>query len=208
MTYRRILLIILSVGLLAAAFVAFRRVHNESQARNVEIVMDDADFASLARSYGYDQSTFLRALKRAGLTSLAVAEELGGSVSASGGGAVYAGSTLLAQSRLAPLGDPVLAGLARAGGLRADEVYLIAYDAPTAARYRAQLALKFAPKTVRTLRATLPAIFALRTQSDYFASVGLGLPAGRVDLTKRLGLDLAPRLQMMRRSAARKSMRS
>ncbi len=195
MTYRRILLILLAVGLAAAAYAAARRVHHEAQARYVEIVMDDADFASLARSYGYDQDAFLRALKRAGLTSLAVAEELGSGVSSSGNGAVYAGTTLLAQSRLGPLGDPVLARLARTAGIRPDEVYLIAYDAPTAARYRAQLALKFTPKTVRVLRAALPAIFALRTQSDYFASVGLGLSADRVALAKRLGLDLAPRLQ-------------
>ncbi len=195
MTYRRVLLILLAVGLAASAYVAARRVHHEAQARYVEIVMDDADFASLARSYGYDQGAFLRALKDAGLTSLAVAEELGSGVSSSGGGAVYAGTTLLAQARLGALSDPVLARLARSGGLRPDLVYLIAYDAPTAARYRTQLALKFTPKTVRELRATLPAIFAVRTQSDYFASVGLGLSAERVGLARRLGLDLAPRLQ-------------
>jgi hypothetical protein len=194
-TYRRLLLILLAVGLAAAAYVAVRRVHHEAQARYVEIVMDDADFAALARSYGYDQRAFLRSLKAAGLTSLAVAEELGSGVSSSGNGAVYAGTTLLAQSRLGPLGDPVLAGLARGGGLRPDEVYLIAYDAPTAARYTRQLALKFAPKTVRVLRAALPTIFAIRTQSDYFAAVGLGLSADRVALTRLLGLDLAPRVQ-------------
>ena len=195
MTYRRILLILLAVGLAAAAYVAVRRVHHELQARNVEIVMDDADFVSLARSYGYDQRAFLLALKRAGLTSLAVAEELGGGISASGNAVVYAGTTLIAQSRLAPLADPVLGQLARTGGLRPDTVYLLAYDAPTAARYRRQLALKFAPKTFRVLRSRLPAIFAIRTQSDYFAAIGLGLSGERVGLADRLKLDLAPRLQ-------------
>ncbi len=195
MTYRRVLLVLLAIGLAAAAYVAARRVHHEAQARYVEIVMDDADFASLARSYGYDQRAFLRALKTAGLTSLAVAEELGSGISSSGSGAVYAGTTLLAQSRLGSLGDPVLAKLARDGGLRPDEVYLLAYDAPTAARYRAQLALKFAPQTVQVLRSALPAIFAIRTQSDYFAAVGLGLSADRVNLAGSLGLDLVPRLQ-------------
>jgi hypothetical protein len=194
-TYRRILIILLAVGLAAAAYVAARRVHHEAQARYVEIVMDDADFGSLARSYGYEQRSFLRALKGAGLTSLAVAEELGSGVSSSGNGAVYAGTTLLAQARLGALGDPVLGGLARNGGLRPDAVYLIAYDAPTAARYRTQLGLKFAPKTVRVLRSTVPVIFAVRTQSDYFAAIGLGVSAERVALAKSLGLDLAPRLQ-------------
>ncbi|MFN2460191.1 MAG: DUF5693 family protein [Candidatus Velthaea sp.] len=195
MTYRRILYLLLAVGLLASAYVAARRVHHEAQARNVEIAMDDADFAALARSYGYDQRVFLRALHDAGLTSLAVAEELGGGVAASSGGAVYAGSSLLDQSRLVALTDPLLARLARTGGLRSDEMYVLAFDALTAARYREQLALKFSPRAVRVLRATLPAVFAVRTQSDFFQSVGLGVPADRMDLAKRLGLVLVPRLQ-------------
>lgn len=157
--------------------------------------MDDADFASLARSYAYDQPSFLRELRRAGLTSLAVAEELGGAVSSSQGGAVYAGSTLLDQSRLAPLGDPLFARLARRGGIRSDEMYVIAYDAPTARRYAVQLRLKFSPHAVRVLRATLPAVWAIRTQSDYFATEGLGLPYDRVALAKALGLRLVPRIQ-------------
>lgn len=195
MTYRRFLLALLLIGLLASALIAARRVRHEAQARNVEIVMDDADFSALARSYDYDQTTFLRALHAAGLTSLAVAEELGSSVTTSTSGAAYAGSTLLAQARIAPLADPLFAALARSGGLRADEMYLIAYNAPTAARYRTQLALKFSPRAVRVLRAALPTVFAIRTQSDYFQSVGLGLPVERMDLAKRLGLVLVPRLQ-------------
>jgi len=157
--------------------------------------MDDADFSSLARSYAYDQAAFLRAMRAAGLTSLAVAEELGGAVSSSSGGAVYAGPTLIDQARLGPLGDPLFALLARTGGLRADEMYLIAYDSRTAARYRTQLALKFSPKAVHVLRATLPVVFAIRTQSDYFQTVGLGLPVDRMDLATQLGLVLVPRLQ-------------
>jgi hypothetical protein len=194
-TYRRFLLILLTIGLLASAAVAVRRVHHEAQARNVEIVMDDGDFSALARAYGYDQRTFLRALHAAGLTSLAAGEELGGGVSSSSGGAVYTGAALIDQARLGALGDPLFASLAKRGALRPDEMYLVAYDAVTAARYRVQLPLKFAPKTVRVLRATLPAVFAIRTESDYFQSVGLGVPIDRMDLARRSGLVLAPRLQ-------------
>ncbi|GAC1407694.1 MAG: hypothetical protein NVSMB64_14850 [Candidatus Velthaea sp.] len=195
MIYRRILLIALAIGLLACAYVAARRVHHEAQARNVEIVLDDADFSLLARAYNYDQPTFLRALKDAGVTSLGVAEELGSAVSSSSEGAVYAGATLIAQSRLAPFADPLFARLARTQRLRPDEMYLIAFDAPTAQRYRTQLAIDFSPKSVHVLRATLPAVFAIRTESEYFQSVGLGVPAERMDMDKRLGMVLAPRLE-------------
>ncbi len=193
MTYRRLLLAVLTIGLLACLYVAVRRERHEHRANRVEIVMDDQDFQSLARSYAYDQRAFLVALRQAGLTSLAVQEELGGQVSTSPSAAVYAGTALLAQAKLTGFHDPVFARLA-VHGIRTDEVYLIAYDAATAARYRQQLALKF-PRSVRVLRATSPAVFAIRTQPDYFSSVGVGLPEDRVALARSLALKLVPRLQ-------------
>ncbi len=195
MTYRRLSLAVLALGLLACLFVALRRERHEQRADRVEIVMDDQDFQSLSRSYGYDQRTFLIALRRAGLTSLAVQEELGGAVSASADAAAYSGAALLDQARLTGFRDPVLARLAATRQLRADEVYLIAYDPATAARYARQLPLKFGPRAVRVLRAARPAVYALRTQADYFGSVGLGLPAERVALARALGLHLVPRLE-------------
>jgi hypothetical protein len=192
--YRRLLLAVLAVGLLACLYVGVRRERHEHRANRVEIVMDDADFASLARSYAYDQRAFLIALRRAGLTSLAVQEELGGQVAASSSAALYSGTALLDQAKLFGFRDPVFAGLA-AHGLRGDEVYLVAYDAVTAQRYARQLALKFAPHSVRVLRAGVPAVYAIRTQADYFASVGLGLPAERVAVARELALRLVPRLQ-------------
>jgi hypothetical protein len=194
-SYRRLLLAVLAVGLLACLYIGVRRERHEQRANRVEIVMDDADFASLARSYAYDQRAFLIALRRAGLTSLAVQEELGGQVAAAPNAVVYSGPALLDQSKLFAFRDPVFARLAAAHGLRGDEVYLVAYDAVTAQRYARQLALKFAPHSVRVLRAGMPAVFAIRTQADYFGSVGLGLPAERVAIARELGLRLVPRLQ-------------
>ena len=194
MTYRRILLAVLALGLLACLFVAARRERHEHRANRVEIVMDDSDFQSLARSYAYDQRAFLVALRRAGLTSLAVQEELGGQVSTSPTAAAYAGSALLAQAKLTGFRDPVFARLA-VHGIRNDEMYVVAYDQPTAARYAQQLGLKFSRRAVRVLRAQIPAVFAIRTQPDYFGTVGLGLPADRVALAHELALRLVPRLQ-------------
>src|SRR6202163_3738163 len=156
--------------------------------------MDDAYFASPARAYAYDQRAFLIALRRAGLTSLAVQEELGSQLTASPSAAVYSGTALLAQSKLFGFRDPVFARLA-AHGIRGDEVYVVANDAPTAARYTRQLALKSSPSSVRVLHAAMPAVYAIRTQPDYFGAVGLGLPADRIALARELGLRLVPRLQ-------------
>lgn len=200
--YRWFLLALLVIGLLACLEIAVRREYRELTAHRVEIVMDDQDFQSLARSYAYDQRAFLIALRRAGLTSLAVQEELGGQVSSSPGAAFYAGTTLLDQARLTGFRDPVFARLA-VHGIRNDEVYLVAYDAPTAARYARQLPLKFSARAVRLLRARLPVVYAIRTQPDYFGTVGLGLPDDRLALARELGLLLVPRLQNDERFRAR-----
>jgi Family of unknown function (DUF5693) len=193
-TYRRLLLALLAIGLLASLYVGVRRALHEHRANRVEIVMDDADFTALARSYAYDQRAFLVALRRAGLTSLAVQEELGGQVAASPNAALYAGTALIDQAKLFGFRDPVFAGLA-AHGLRSDEVYLVAYEPRTAERYARQLALKFTPRAVRVLRSGVPAVYAIRTQADYFAAVGLGLPDDRAAVARELGLRLVPRLQ-------------
>jgi len=187
--------VLLAIGLLASLYVSVARERHEHAARTVEIAMDDGDFAALARSYDIDQRAWLTEMHRAGLTSLAVSEELGGNLPADPGGSVYAGSALLDQSRMTPLGDPLFAALARAHALRDDTMYLIAYDAPTARRLAAQVALKFAPSAVRVLRSRLPIVWAIRSQADYVAAEGFGLPDDRMALAAQVGLRLAPRLQ-------------
>jgi hypothetical protein len=194
-TLRRFVLLVLAIGLLASLYIAIRREHHEVAARNVEIVMDDTDFSSVARGYAYNEAAFLAALKGAGLTSLAVSEELGAAIPSAPYAAAYTGGALIDQARISPLTDSVLAGLARSNALRADTVYVLAYDAPTAQRYAAQLPLHFAPHAIRVLRASLPALWAIRTTGDYFYNEGFGLPPDRVALAKRLGLLLVPRLQ-------------
>ncbi len=195
MTYRRLLYLLLAIGLLASLYVAVRRERHEHAARTVEIVMDDSDFEAFARSYGYDQPALLARMHAAGLTSLAVSEELGTSISTASTGSLYAGGTLEDQARIAGLADPLFARLAATHALRDDTMYLIAYDAPTARRYAAQIALKFAPSTVRVLRPTLPVVWAIRTQLDYISGEGFGLPYDRMALARQLGLRLVPRLQ-------------
>jgi hypothetical protein len=71
----------------------------------------------------------------------------------------------------------------------------VAYNAATAQRYAEQLPLHFDAHAIRLLRAKLPAVWAIRTTSDYFDAEAFGLPFDRVALAKRYGLLLVPRLQ-------------
>jgi hypothetical protein len=194
-TTRRLALIVLALGLLASLFVAVRRERREAADRNVEIVMDDADFQAAADAAGVNEAAFLTALRKAGLTSLGVSEELGIAIPADANATAFQGGALIAQARLAPLADPLFAQMAHDGTLRADTFYLIAYDAASAQRYATQVPLHFPPGAIRILRSTLPEVWAIRTTSDYFTGEAFGLPADRLALAKREHLLLVPRIQ-------------
>ncbi len=68
--------------------------------------MDYTDFDALARSYDYNPAAFLIALRRAGLTSLALTEELGANVGDNGKAYATTGAGLVNAARLAPIRDP------------------------------------------------------------------------------------------------------
>ncbi|MHB8178432.1 MAG: DUF5693 family protein [Vulcanimicrobiaceae bacterium] len=187
--------IILALALLAAGGVALLRMRVEMRARRVEIAMDYNDFSTLARSYGYNPANFLIALRRAGLTSLALSEELGSNVGAAGHAYVLSGVQLLDAARLSTLKDPALASLVRAKKVKTDDIYLVAYDASAYHRYRQMLALHFQPKSVTVLRKTRPWIVQIHTQLDYFDTIGLGIPRRQISLARRLGLEIIPRFQ-------------
>ena len=164
--------------------------------------MDYSDFQSLAQSYGYDQTAFLVALRRAGLTSLAVSEELGGNINGGTTAVIVPGQTLIAQSRLQTIAEPTLAKLVRDGKANASDLYLVVLDASALPRYRAAIAEHLGPKSVTLIHAGNPTILAIHSQIDYFYALGLGLPQAPLDLARKLELYLVPRVQNDERFAA------
>ncbi len=194
--------IVLLAALLASLTVAVFRLRVESHARRVELAMDLSDFDALARSYDYNPAAFLIALRRAGLTSLALTEELGANVGLDGKAYATTGAALLNQARLAPLADPLLSSLVRTGHLDRGAIYLLVTDASTYHRYRTQLALHFMKKSVRVLRPVRPWLIEVHSQIDYFNAMALGIPTDQIRLARRLGLLVVPRFQNDERFAA------
>jgi hypothetical protein len=198
----RYVAVVLLVALIASLAVAAFRLRTESRARRVELAMDYTDLDALARSYDYNTPGFLVALRRAGLTSLAVTEELGSNVGLNGKAQATTGAAILNGAQLAPLRDPLLARLAATRKIDAGAVYLLVTDPATYQRYRAQLVLHFAPRSVRVLRATRPWLIEVRTQADYFNSLGLGIPTDEIELAHRLALLVVPRFENDERFSA------
>jgi hypothetical protein len=188
---------LLLIALLSSAFVALNRARVEQQTRRVEIAMDYNDFLSFARSYNYNPAAFLLALRSAGLTSLALTEELGGSLtgSSSANATAISGLGLLSSAKLTPVADPTLAALVRADKVRPGSMYLLVYDRATFDRYMQQLPLHFERSSISILHDSPPYVIGLRTQADYFNTTALGVPADQVRLARRLGFFIIPRFQ-------------
>jgi hypothetical protein len=188
---------LLLIALLSCAFVAVSRATKERQTNRVEIAMDYNDFLSFSRSYNYNPVAFLIELRRAGLTSLALTEELGSSLtgSTSSHATAISGLGLLSAARLTPVADPTLAAVVGQHRVRPGSMYLVVYDKPTFERYMQQLPLHFEPKSITVLRTSPPYVIALRTQIDYFNTTSLGIPAEQVELARRLGFFVIPRFQ-------------
>lgn len=188
---------LLFVALLASLFVAVERGKIERQTRRVEIAMDYNDFLALSHAYNYNPNAFLVQLRRAGLTSLALTEELGSSLAGSTSKSAYAisGLSLLDSARVSPLANPTLANLVNSGKVREGSVYLLVYDKATFDRYMQQLPLHFEPSGIQVLHTGAPWVIGVRTQIDYFDTTGLGIPTDQIQLAKRLHLFVIPRFQ-------------
>jgi hypothetical protein len=191
----RVAIVILAIAMLACLAIAAFRFRTEAQANRVELAMDYSDFVQLAQAYDYNPSAFLIALRRAGLTSLALSEELGSDIGTNGKAYVATGGSILAQAKLSLLHDPELQALAGAKNIDPGAVYLLIWDRPTYERYRIQLPLHFESKSVRVLRDRYPWLIEVHTQIDFFNNEGLGIPTDQLLLSKRLALLVVPRLQ-------------
>lgn len=192
---RRLALVAIIAGTLAALLVAGDRYRFEARNRSVEITMDQQDLADFAHAFGYNPDELLREMRRAGLTSVAVYEEQGQRVNTSNHALALSGVQLIDSGRVAPLGDPLLAAMWRARQIDPNSVYLIVYDRPTVARYLTVLRNQLEPRNVRLVRGRLPAIIAVKTQIDFFNSLGLGIPDDLALQVRRAGLLVDPRVQ-------------
>ena len=192
---RRIAVVLVALGLLASLAVAFDRWRYEALNRTVEVTMDQQDLVDFAQAYGYDLDELLREMRRAGLTSVAVYEQLGQHVNDGSNAYVQSGQQLINAARTSQLADPMLARMVREKTVDPLSVYILVYDQATLDRYRTVLRTQFEPKTVHVLRARLPALIAVKTQLDFFNSVGLGIPQDFAERVRRLGLLVDPRVQ-------------
>jgi hypothetical protein len=187
--------LVLVVAVLASLAVGAFRWSIERHARHIEIAMDYNEVLATAKAFDYNPDAFLVDLRRAGLTSVALSEELGADAANSPTVNVLTGTQLLDAAKLSPIVDPTFNALIGRHAVKSNEIFLTIGDRATFERYRAMLPLHFDAKSIRIVRATKPWIIALHSQIDYFNGISLGIPDDQLATARRLGLEIIPRFQ-------------
>lgn len=174
-----LLLILLVPGLLSALLLGIRRHNLEAQNRTIELALDYAELQSLSVASGTPIPEILERFKEAGITGVAVTEDL--------------------------LGDLVSTGQASYTRRSSDAgpltVIRIA-DKQLAERVLRALSVRLTPGMVSPDLSKVehggllvPDAFVVRAAPLTLNSIGLGLPPDAVRLVKRADLDVVARLQ-------------
>lgn len=192
---RRIAIALIVIGAIASLAVAYDRWRFERANRSVEITIDEQDLADFARAYGYSEDELLREMRKAGLTSVAVYAEQGQHVNDGTHAFVQSGQQVIDAARLSGLRDRGLAAMVARHEINSNSLYLSIYDEPTLKRYIAALRTQLEPASARVVRATIPAIVAVKSQIEFFNSLDLGIPEDLAARVRRLGLLVDPRVQ-------------
>lgn len=173
------LLILLLPGLLSALMLGARRYDLETRDKSVELVLDYSELQSLSVSSGTPIPALLKNFKDAGITGVAITEDLMGDLTASGQITYEQRSSEVGPLTVIRTSDRALAG-----------------------RVLQSLNARLSPDMISphvsqglALKMKLPDAFVVRAAPLTLNLIGLGLSPDAVQLVKSAGLDPVARLQ-------------
>lgn len=178
----RLLLILLIPGLIAALIVGMGRYKLESKSRQIELTLDYQELQNLSVSSGTSIPDLLKQFKGAGVTGIAISEDLLGDFVSTG----QAKYTTMASSD-GPLNMITIPDMAlrnrvlRALNARLPQHFIMNGDVQTNGRW--------------TWSAAISDKLVVRAATNTLSLIGLGPSPVAVNLVKQAGLDVVTRLQ-------------
>ena len=187
--YRRILVLLIALGVLAGIPDAAARVATETANRSIELAMGQQTFSNLARAEALAPATLLRQMRSAGVRGLGVSETTLSGLAGAGQAVVRTGAAWQADraaAGVAPLAFP----------LHAHHVYVLVRSGSLAAWLGAALRASLRPGTpIHTHSLAEGTVFGMPGSLTQLEAVPLGFAPGSFALARSLGLDVLPRLQ-------------
>ena len=140
--FRKGLVLLVCISFLAAFWVALQNDQWARENRQVEIAVDHHEISEIIRQSGVDRDTFLRDLKKWGVTSIALRECSLEQLETFRGSLLYiTGARLYGEAHLWGA-DPVLSRLIQQGAVDPGSAYLLVDDTRLAETLQHQIALK------------------------------------------------------------------
>ncbi len=190
--YRRVLALLIVVGVLAGIPDAIARIRTESASRHVELVAGQHTFSALARAEGSRPAAFLKSLRASGVRGLAVSETTLLGLESSGAATVQTGHAWLAARLAAGAAPPPFQ-------IQPHDVYVVTRSTalgrwlPTALRGTLPRAWTV---SVHTLGGAT--VVSIASSLATLEKVPLGFAPGSFKLARQLHMDVLPRLQNTR----------
>jgi hypothetical protein len=190
--YNKILLVLISIGLVAALTIVWQRYKVEENSTTVEMVMEYEDLIELAQLEGVPHDTLMQQFKEAGVTSLAVYETTLEKLNKSGKVSALSGAQLLQQYQTGMLSDTVWRNLVEAGRIQAEDVYVIGRDPQIFAEVKEDLIERLSPERV-TLLDSQRQILAVKANYEKVVKWNLGLPTDEMRYVANQGFYVVAR---------------
>lgn len=190
--YNKLLLLLISIGLVAALTIVWQRHKVEENSTTVEMVMEYEDLVELAQLEGIPNDTLMQRFKEAGVTSLAVYETTLEKLNKNGKVAALPGSQLLQQYHTGMLNDSVWRNLVEAGRIQAEDVYVIGRDPQIFAEVKEDLIERLSPERVTVLDSQRQ-ILAVKANYEKVVKWNLGLPTDEMRYVASQGFYVVAR---------------
>jgi hypothetical protein len=189
---KKILILLVAVGVIAAALIAVPVDMTDLAHRTVEIAVDYDDVVALAREANITTDEMLSRLRDLGVTAVGLREASITRYRRDGIVTVIHGSDLIHNWRLMGTAHPGLLQLLESGAVSVNATYILSENSDVAGRVASKARLKF-QKPVRELAAAPFYVVEIREEFNRVLNLRVGLDQNDVALVTGNSLRIVPR---------------
>lgn len=186
MKLKKILQILVVVGLIAAMFLGYNRAILDSKNNTVEIAVDFRELTELSNLSGMDLDDLIKELKKAGVTTCVMSEDTVENLTAKNEAIYLTGAELLTL-HFTRLSSSTVNDLITKGSLNSSHRYILFFSSSVHQRVFKNLESRYGPSVVKSYDDEL---IELATIDDDIEIMSLGFDENMAKLIKDNGLNI------------------
>ena len=191
--YNRILLIVISVGLIAALAIAGQRHAVEIHNNRIDMAVDYESLLNLSEGEGVPFDEVLKAAKDAGITSLAIYDTTFEKLNRSGKVLAISGEEILKNYHGGSLVNALWREAVENGNIDATKVYIVGRTLKNYEETKADLIRRVGPDRVRPFAIGEIEVLEVKARYSQFLKMPLGIPTEELETAKNAGFKILAR---------------